>query len=57
MTLCLCTIQADSEYQSHGTPSKNFEKDHHKNGHNNDMDHQAVLGLSITYNLTLIFVV
>ncbi|KAI6178435.1 hypothetical protein M3Y98_00500500 [Aphelenchoides besseyi] len=35
---------ASTESEKHGTPSKNFEKLHNADGHQVDMDHQAVLG-------------
>jgi hypothetical protein len=42
VTVCL---NADSEYATHGTPSKNSKDGHNKKGqHDPEFDHQAVLG-------------
>jgi hypothetical protein len=43
LLLVLC-VYADQEHSSHGSPSKTFQQDHEGNGHNPDLDHQAILG-------------
>lgn len=43
--LFLVAVSAEPEYVSHGTPSKSFNNEHQKHGHNDDLDHQAILGL------------